>query len=166
MRNVLLIVAFALGAILLQTTLLHSELLGTVVPDIMLILCVYLGLRHQNVGGVVGAFLLGYVLDAFSGTDVGLNAFAMTSVFLIVYLMSRRLWIEGGLASAVVVLAAAVVKVLVLAGLAAAFSGGPSLAAVRSSLVGGTLAAAAAPFVFGALERSKRWLQPQTSPLG
>ena len=88
----------------------------------MLILCVYMGLRHQNVGGVVGAFMLGYALDAFSGTDVGLNAFAMTFVFLIVYLMSRRLWIEGGLASAVVVSAAAVVKTLALAGLAAAFA--------------------------------------------
>jgi len=159
MRNVLLIIAFGVGAVLLQTTLLHSVLFGAIVPDVMLVLCVYLGLRHQNVGGVFGAFMLGYGLDAFSGTNVGTNAFAMTFVFLMVYLLSRRLWIEGGLTSALVVLGGAGFKTLALVGLGETFSDGISLAAARNSLLGGLVAAVIAPFVFVALDRSKRWLQ-------
>jgi rod shape-determining protein MreD len=168
MRNVLLIVAFGVGAVLLQTTLLHRAMFGAVVPDVMLVLCVYLGLRHQSVGGAFGAFMLGYGLDAFSGTDVGTNAFAMTFVFLMVYLLSRRLWIEGGLTSALVVLSGAAFKTLALVGLGEAFSDGISMATARNSLLGGLVAAAIAPLVFVALDRSKRWLhvsQPQHSSL-
>jgi len=40
------------GALLLQTTLLHQLPL---IPDFMLILCVYLGLHHQSVGGGIGS---------------------------------------------------------------------------------------------------------------
>ena len=168
MRNILLIMAFGVGAVLLQTTLLHSLLFGAIVPDIMLVLCVYLGLRHQNVGGVLGAFMLGYGLDAFSGTAVGTNAFAMTFVFLMVYLLSRRLWIEGGFTSALVVLGGAGFKTLALVGLGEVFSDGLSMGAIQDSLLGGLVAAAIAPFVFAALDRSKRWLQvpqPQQSSL-
>jgi len=156
MRITFVILAFGAGAILLQTTLLHFVPIGSAMPDLVLVLCVYLGLHHQSVGGVLGAFSLGYFVDLFSGTDLGLNAFAMTSVFLMVYLLSRRLWIEGGLSNVVIVFAAAVGKTLTIAGLLALFSGTLTAASVRDDILGGAVAAAVAPLVFGALDRTSR----------
>src|SRR5206468_5787209 len=82
-------------ALLLQTTVLHTLTAGRVIPDLALVLCVYLGLHEHSVAGATGAFLLGYLLDSFSGSLVGLNAFAMTSVYTLVYLISRRLWMDN-----------------------------------------------------------------------
>jgi rod shape-determining protein MreD len=158
MRSALLILTFAVGAVLLQTTVLRGPL-DAAVPDLMLILCVYLGLHHQNVGGALGAFLLGYVLDTFSGTDIGLNASAMTFVFLIVYLLKRRLWIEGTFSYAIVVFVAALLKTGVVAGLAQAFSEAVTAGSIRDAIIGGALAAVLSPFVFGGLDLGKRWLR-------
>jgi len=46
------------------------------VDDLVLVLAVYLGVRHHGAGGAFGAFLLGYFLDTFSGTLLGVHAFA------------------------------------------------------------------------------------------
>src|ERR1051326_6730078 len=52
---------------LIQTTVLAAVPALPVVPDLLLVLAVYLGVRGQTVGGVVAAFLPGYFLDTFSG---------------------------------------------------------------------------------------------------
>jgi rod shape-determining protein MreD len=158
MRSFLLFAVAGVVAILLQTTVLHLFAFGRAVPDLVLVLCVYLALRHRTVGGVAGAFCLGYVLDTFSGADLGINAFAMTLVFLAVYLLSRRLWIEGPVSNAAVVFVAASLKAGAIVGLVAVFSGVLTLSSVRHGLVDGGVAAVLAPFVFAALNRGKRWL--------
>jgi len=157
MWSTFLILGFGAGAILLQTTLLHLAPIGPAIPNLILVICVYLGLRHQSVGGAVGAFFLGYMLDTFSGTDVGINAFAMTLVFLMAYLLSRRLWIEGGLSNSLAVFAAAVLKTLTIAGLVAVSTGALTAGGMRDDLLGGALAAVVSPLVFGALGRAKSW---------
>jgi len=149
MRSVVLVAVFGAVAVLLQTTLLH----GTRI-DLVLVLCVYLALDHQSVGGATGSFLLGYVLDTFSGTDVGINAFAMTFVFLCVYLLSRRLWIEGGVSQAVLVLAASLVKTLSVACLVVVFSGTFGAANLAEDALGAVLAALSSPLVFRALRQA------------
>ncbi len=157
MWSTFLILGFGAGAILLQTTLLHLAPIGPAIPNLILVICVYLGLRHQSVGGAVGAFFLGYMLDTFSGTDVGINAFAMTLVFLMAYLLSRRLWIEGGLSNSLAVFAAAVLKTLTIAGLVAVSTGALTAGGMRDDLLGGALAAVVSPLVFGALGHAKGW---------
>lgn len=158
MRSTFLILTFGACAIILQTTLLHLAPLGSAIPDLILVICVYLGLHHQSVAGALGAFFLGYMVDTFSGTDVGLNAFAMTFVFLTVYLLSRRLWIEGSISNAVVVLAAAVLKTATIASIVTMSSGALTAASLRDDILGGVLAAVVAPFIFGALARAKGWI--------
>src|SRR5918996_1957738 len=96
--------------VLLQTTFLHLLPIGPVVPDLVLVLCVYLGLHHPTVGAALGSFLLGYSVDVVSSHLLGLNAFAMSLVFLAVYLSSRSIWIQNPLVTSFVVLLAAVVK--------------------------------------------------------
>ena len=41
------------------------------VPDLLLILCVYLGIYHGALAGAAGAFFLGYLLDSCSGSSGG-----------------------------------------------------------------------------------------------
>jgi rod shape-determining protein MreD len=73
------------------------------VPDLILVLCVYWGLYCPSVAAVVGAFALGYSVDVVSSPILGLNAFAMSLVFLAVYLSSRSIWLQNPLVSAIVV---------------------------------------------------------------
>jgi cell shape-determining protein MreD len=74
--------------------------------DLTLVLCVYLGLYHPTVGAALGSFLIGYSVDVVSSPSrvVGLNAFAMSLVFLLVYFSSRSIWLQNPLVSSIVVL--------------------------------------------------------------
>jgi rod shape-determining protein MreD len=142
--------------LLLQTTLLHvlPEEFG--VPDLLLVLCVYLGLHRHSVGGAAGAFILGYLEDSFSGGLAGLNAFAMCLVFLLVYLTSRRLWVDNIISKVVVVFLAAVVKTVTVSVLLALFLSFDGLRNVGLSAVfiQAALAASMAPALFALLARS------------
>jgi rod shape-determining protein MreD len=111
------VVVFALAgalAILVQTTLLHHMQFLPATPDLILVLCVYLGLHYHSAGGALGAFLLGYLLDAFSGTIPGLYCLTMTLVFVVVYLMSKRLWMENPVSNIAAVALGSVVKIATL----------------------------------------------------
>jgi rod shape-determining protein MreD len=145
-------------ALLLQTTVLHVLSGGRVIPDLVLILCVYLGLHEHNVGGASGAFLLGYLLDSFSGSVVGLNAFAMTSVYMVVYLMSRRLWMDNVLSAVAMVFLGTFLKGAAIVGALAAYLSIDrlSLQAAQTLFAEALLAAALTPAVFAALRRAKR----------
>ena len=144
-------------ALLLQTTVLHTLTGDRVIPDLTLILCVFLGLYEHSVAGATGAFLLGYLLDSFSGSLVGLNAFAMTTVYTLVYLVSRRLWMDNAVSSIAMVFLGTLVKgIAILSALAAYLSlERVSLAAVQVLLAEALLAAALTPMIFGFI----RWEQ-------
>lgn len=150
----------ACTALVLQTTMLHSLTGGRIIPDLVLILCVYLGLREHNVGGATGAFLLGYLLDSFSGSLVGLNAFAMTAVYLVVYLISRRLWMDNPFSAVAMVFLAALLKGVAIAVALAAYLSidRVSLGAAELLLAEALLAAALTPAVFAVLQWEKRVL--------
>jgi len=96
-----------ISAVLLQTTVFQYL---PWIPDLLLILCVYLGIYHRSVGGAAGAFFLGYGLDSCSGVPVGMNAFAMSLVFAVVAAVSRRLWLNNPLSVLSLVLLAVVLK--------------------------------------------------------
>jgi rod shape-determining protein MreD len=145
-------------ALLLQTTVLHTLTGGRAIPDLILILCVYLGLHEHNVGGATGAFLLGYLLDSFSGSPVGLNAFAMTSVYLVVYLASRRLWMDNAFSAIAMVFCATFLKGLAIFGALAAYLAidRVSFGAAQILLGEALLAGAITPAVFSVLNWSRR----------
>lgn len=87
-----LLITSGVIAILLQTSL--AQLLP-VVPDFLLVLCVYLGIYHRSVGGAATAFFLGYGLDSCSGAPVGTNAFALSLVFATVSVIAQQLWLNN-----------------------------------------------------------------------
>src|SRR5512136_3128818 len=121
MRAGLLFALFAVIGLLLQTTILPLAAVGRATPDLLLIMCVYLGLHQHTVGGAFGAFSLGYLQDAFSGSVAGLNAFGMCLVFTVVYLTSRRLWVDNTISKIAVVFLASLLKTVAILVLVALF---------------------------------------------
>src|SRR6185295_18006389 len=135
----------------LQTAVLATIPRLPIWPNLVMVLAAYLGVRHHGVGGALGAFLLGYFLDTFSGTVLGLHAFALTAVYAAAYLIARHLWMEGGLPVMAVVFVGACVGQVAMVGLAALVAAqGPLWQhVVRYGLLEAGVAALVAPAVFG-----------------
>ena len=79
MRSFLALAAAGVVAMLLQTGVFPALPYLPVRPDLILVLAGYLGVRHHNAGGALGAFTLGYFLDTFSGTILGMQTFAISA---------------------------------------------------------------------------------------
>src|SRR5215813_9658356 len=92
---------------MLQTTVFPVLAPSGLAPNLLLVLVVYLGVHQFGAVGAVGAFALGYFLDTFSGTLLGLHAFAFTVVYLGVHHVARVLWTEAGLPAVLIVFVAA-----------------------------------------------------------
>ena len=160
MRSFLALALAAMGAMVLQTAVFAAIPGLPVVPDLILVLAVYLGARHQGVGGACGAFLLGYFLDTFSGTVLGLHAFALTAVYASVYVIARTLWMQGGLPIMGVVFVGACVGQLAMAVLGTVVASQAPLwhHVVRYGLIEAVLTALLAPAVFAAVGGERRLL--------
>ncbi len=106
MRRALAVVVAALLAMVAQTTVLPALLPRPLVPNLVLVLVVWLALHQRGAGGAAGAFLLGWFLDTFSGTLLGVQAFAMSATYLAVWVVGRTLWTEQGVSAMAMVFAA------------------------------------------------------------
>ena len=147
----------AVVAMLLQTTILPAL---PVAPDLVLVLAVYLGVRHPGVGGACGAFLLGYFLDTFSGTVLGMHAFACTGVYLAAHLIARHLWVDGPLLIAAVVFVGGCLHALALVSVATLVAARVPVwhHVVRYGVLAAAFAAIVAPAVFAGLGWEKRMI--------
>jgi rod shape-determining protein MreD len=150
MRSAVVLALIACVGLLLQSTVLHGLSFGWIVPDVLLVLGVYLGLNQHSVSGSFGAFALGYLQDAASASPAGLNASGMLVVFVLVYLTCRRLWVDNVVSKVVLVFLASLIKATVVVVLMASFV---SLRVGWSSIPGSllteaVLTAAVAPAVF------------------
>ena len=96
MRSFLAVAVAAALAMVVETAIVPPLTGHPVGPDIVLVLAVYLGSRHRDLGGAVGAFFLGWFLDTFSGSRLGMHAFALTAVYATVLVVARKLWMKGG----------------------------------------------------------------------
>jgi rod shape-determining protein MreD len=157
-RPAVLFGVLAIAALLLQTTVLPLAAIGRATPDLLLIMCVYLGLHQHTVGGALGAFSLGYLQDAFSGSVAGLNAFGMCLVFTVVYLTSRRLWVDNTISKIAVVFLASVLKTIAILALVAVFMSIEGLWRTMLSylVIEAMLAAILSPAVFAVLARTQQ----------
>jgi rod shape-determining protein MreD len=154
MRSLLVFAVAGVLAVVVQTTLVQRLPFLPAAPDLIVILCVYLGLHYHSAGGAVGAFLLGYLLDTFSGAVPGLYSLTMTLVFGMVYLLSKRLWMENPMSNiAAVALGSAVKIVTVVLYFAVAATRSVSWwVVVRTLTVEALLALVCAPAVFAVLD--------------
>jgi rod shape-determining protein MreD len=136
--------------VVVQTTL--ARRLGFA-PDLIVVLVVYLGLHYHSAGGAVGAFLLGYLVDTFSGAVPGLYCLTMTLVFGMVYLLSKRLWMENPMSNIAAVALGSAVKIVTVVLYFAVASARPEhwWVVLRALTVDALLALLVAPAVFAAL---------------
>jgi rod shape-determining protein MreD len=157
-------VATALGAVfvlLVQTTLLpHLRPIIGVTPNLVLVLAVYVGLRHPGALGALGVFVLGYFLDTFAGPTLGFHTFGLMVVFAIASLASSTVRTDSGGPLMVVVFAAGCLETLVASVLFTfGFGGTPPWFEVLSYGVGQAAGAALlAPFVLRLLLWGERTL--------
>ena len=159
MRSFAALAATAIVAMVLQTTVFPSIRALPVAPNLMVVLAVYLGVFHRNMGGALGAFLLGYFLDAFSGVRLGVNAFAFTLVFAGVQLVARSIWVQGSVPVIVIVFVAGCVRGVVMLAILALAGGTPLWQhVVWYTVVESMAAALTAPAVFAVVHWEKRAL--------
>ncbi|GEM_PF-381670 len=158
-RLVLLFAAATLAALALQTMLPYWLPLGPFVPDLVLILAVDLGMRHHSAIAALMAFVMGYAIDAFSGTQIGLNAFMITLVFLLAYELSTQLLVTNVIVGVVAVFVGVIIKdlgsIAISSGLAG-LTGNPAL--MRTLFGQAAVSALLAPLVFAAMARGKKVL--------
>ncbi len=95
--GVIAIVAGLLG-LLVQSTLIHSAFPAAVAPDFILVLVVLLALRERSVAHVCLAFALGILADLASGQFLGLNSAGVVVAFLLVGVISARVYAERPMA--------------------------------------------------------------------
>ena len=157
MKLSLMLFGFGIVLVVLQTTLQRLLPTGPIVPDLILVLCVYWGLHHPTAGAALGSFLLGYAVDIISSRLLGVNAFAMSLVFLSVYLGSRAIWLHHPIVSSIIVLCAALVKGagLVLVWLVFLSTEGFWQGALHYIVSEALIAAVLAPFMFTLLQRGE-----------
>lgn len=154
---IMVMITAAVG-VLLETTVLHVLPLGPIRPDLIVILCVYLALHEHTVAGALGAFLLGYFADNFSGSVLGLQAFSMSLIFVLVYLLARQLWMDNVVANVAVVFVASLLKSLAVALLLAFYLAAdyPWAHLFGTVWIESAIAAFFTPFVFSMLDGGRR----------
>ncbi len=112
MRLLALFVLATFVALAIQTILPLWFPIRGFIPHLVLILSVDLGLRHPSASAALMAFAMGFATDALSGSQVGLNAFTVTLVFLVSYEIAGRLLATSDLVGAITVFAGTLINAL------------------------------------------------------
>lgn len=91
-----MVLLLGLAAILIQGTVLRGIAPSLVMPNLMVILVVYLAFYQQNLLGVFTAYLLGLEFDFCSGKLIGPWAGAFVATYAAIHALSFRMFIESG----------------------------------------------------------------------
>jgi rod shape-determining protein MreD len=100
MARALLFCFLGLVAILIQGILLRFGLPDFLLPQLVLVLVIYLGFNEISVVGAFVAFCLGLLLDFSSALLLGPWAGALVTVYGVLAVLSSRLFIESPLVAA------------------------------------------------------------------
>jgi cell shape-determining protein MreD len=134
---------------------------SALIPDLVLILVVDLGLKQHTAISPALAFAIGYATDACSGTQLGLNAFMMTLIFLLSYELSRHVWVTGRVIGPLTVLVADLLKNLSVLAITTGVAAVMTMTAptVRMLVLQAVVTTAVAPLVFALLDAGKHALR-------
>lgn len=90
------IILFGFLLLVAQSTFAHFVPWDMAVPNASLAVVLYMGLHDYNVSkGVLISFALGYLMDVFAGSPMGLFTFVTVAVFLISRVAALRLFLQG-----------------------------------------------------------------------
>jgi rod shape-determining protein MreD len=91
-----------IAAVVVQSALLHLGWPAPLLPQLVLLLVVYLGFHESSLRTALLVYLLGILLDLSYAVLVGPWAGALVTVYGVLVLLSARLFIESGLVAAFV----------------------------------------------------------------
>jgi rod shape-determining protein MreD len=91
------VVLLSFIAIFVQGSVAPLFLSAQFSPNLMVILIVFLAFHFRGVSALISVFLLGLQFDLFTGTLLGPWAGAFSAVFLIIHLLTPRLFVESQL---------------------------------------------------------------------
>ncbi len=166
MRVVALYAIATLIALALETTLPHWLPIGGLMPNLVLILAVDLGMKHHGAIDALLAFGMGYAIDSFSGTHLGLNAFMMTLTYAVAYGLSRYLISTSTAIGVILVFIAATLTGLANALGSAAFEvSSGALAMLPGLALRAAVSALFTPWVIALMGFSKRAVGLRLRPL-
>jgi rod shape-determining protein MreD len=94
MKRVILTLFVGILFLTVQTTLFASLPIQRVRPDIMLIFTLYLAFSYPPISGGILAFLMGFLMDLFSGSSFGLYTLSRLFLFYVAHLFKERFYME------------------------------------------------------------------------
>ncbi len=139
--------------VLLQTNILRVIAIGGAVPDLALIVLVFLANRNGSMAAQVSGFVAGIVQDLVSLAPLGFHAFVRTLTGYLFGLTRGNIFVDPILVPVLIVLAATILKGVLTALLAAVFGISSAFAGLFSTtfLIELLYNAVLAPFLFGLL---------------
>lgn len=147
-RRPLLVLLFGLIFVLLQGMFRHLVGEGVPVPNLVLLLVVFLALHEGSLAGAVLAFLLGLELDLASGVLVGPWAGACVASFGVLASVSQRIFIDSRFVAVLAAFACSIISSVLY--LFVVFEFKPAVFTLAPfSLLEAMLNAALAPLCFG-----------------
>lgn len=160
--NALLLVVFGFFLLIVQTAVAMLLPMYDYAPNLLLPIAIFLGVSPEvpMVRGTSVAFALGYLLDSFSGSPMGLHTFVMTASFMVARGAGLRLFPQGPAFQILLAFLMAFAFGATVLALRAIFErpslaiGEPSLQTTALSLVQPALATAiVSPLVFAGVRR-------------
>lgn len=116
--------AFGFVLLVLQSALAAHVALHPFTPNLLLPIVIFLGVQH-DVGilrGALTSFFLGYLLDEFCGSPMGLQTFVLVATFMVARGAGIRLFLRGSLFQVGLVFVASIVAGGTILALRAIFS--------------------------------------------
>ncbi len=94
-KSLLISTLFLFGATIIESSILSNISFLLVVPDLVLICCIYFSLLNGKLYGEISGFISGLFLDFISGVPLGFNAVFRTIIGYITGFFSDTIIISG-----------------------------------------------------------------------
>ena len=144
----------------IQTTFLKVFSLGSVTPDLILIVVVYCGIHFQKNGGIKMGVLVGFIQDNLSGGLLGINTLSKGLIGLFFSALKDKILVEGILPISYFLFVASLIDVIIY------FTSTISLMGAQTQMDSlfyhvaffGIYNAVTGLFLFHVLDRFRKWL--------
>lgn len=152
LRLAISIIVLSLLLVVIQGGVLKMALPTWAVPNLFLVVVVFIAFRVPTVGGVLVAFCLGLILDLSTGKLLGPNAGSFAVVCGFLASISQRLYIKSYPAVAVTVFFSSLLSTLLFLVFTYEVRG-ISGVGLANSLLEGVITAAIGPFLMSLMDR-------------
>jgi rod shape-determining protein MreD len=92
---ILKVMLLSFAAIFIQGSVAPLLLPAHLSPNLMVILIVFIAFHFRGISALISVFLLGLQFDLFTGTLLGPWAGSFSAVFLIIHLLTPRLFVDS-----------------------------------------------------------------------